>query len=255
MSLPISYAEMDVIVEKEVDTTITFTNNVNEGAVTLDNNGNTRQTPKIEITANGAITDLTITNTTLSCSIQIGTDLVADDIILIDDYIVYKNGVEIDAIFNAPFELKENSDNVIEFTIVGGSSIDADFTWKQPSGVQSVQLYTQRFSLTETKTFQRKPGNFKSPYNRGSKFKSGDYQYSLERFWYNGDFFDNSNETTYRITYQTDDDIAESDLTRKTYCLCGCAIESHQVSQQDNQVISETISGSADRRFEISYPG
>jgi hypothetical protein len=255
MTLPVSYAEMDVIIQREIDITKSFLGQVNNGIITLDNNGNTQRTPKINIKANGNITSLTITNTTLNCSIQINQSFVNGDVIVIDDYLTYKNGVEIDAIFNAPFWLKENSNNTIQLTIIGGSTIDIGFTWKQASPDQLVQLFVQRFSPTKNKTYQRKAGSVINPYNNGSKFKGADYQYSLEKFWYNGDFFDDEEESSYRIIYKTDNDLADIGTPRKTYCLCGCVIENHQISHQDNQVIGETISGSADKRFEMTYQG
>lgn len=249
--LPIHASEMDIVIEREQNITKTFTHQANTNTIILDNYGNVRQVPRINIVCEGSITALTITNTTLNCSILIENTLIAGDTLLIEDHIVYKNGVEIDAIFNAPFYIEENCINNVQFAITGDSTINVDFTWKQPSGNVYKQMFVRRFSLNENKTFQRRAGGTIRPYRRGSEFKDIDYQFSLEKDWYYDDIFDDVDDTTYRIFYQTDEVTADEDTLRQTYCLCGCRFESHRLNHQDNQVISESYSGFADRRFKI----
>ncbi|MDP4224818.1 MAG: hypothetical protein Q8910_00410 [Bacteroidota bacterium] len=251
MALPIASAEMDVIIERESEITRSFTHKATTNTILLDNYGNVRKTPKIKVVAEGSISSLTITNTTFNCSIQINTSLVAGDTILIDDYRAFKNNVEIDVVFSAPFYIEENCINNIQFTIVGGSTINIDFTWKQPSGNVYKQMYVRRFSLNENKTFQRRAGGIIRPYKRGSVYQDSDYQFSLEKDWYFDDIFDDQDDTTYRIFYQTDETNADTGTLLQTYCLCGCRFESHQLNQQDGQIISESFSGFADRRFKI----
>lgn len=251
MALPISAFEMDVVIEREQELTHSFLHQATTDTITLDNYGNMRKTPKIDIVAEGNISSLTITNTTVGCSITINESLTTNDRITIDDYRAFKNNVEIDAIFNAPFYIEENCINNVQFAITGDSTINVDFTWKQPSGNVYKQMFVRRFSLNENKTFQRRAGSTIRPYRRGSEFKDIDYQFSLEKDWYYDDIFDDVDDTTYRIFYQTDEVTADEDTLRQTYCLCGCRFESHRLNHQDNQIISESYSGFADRRFKI----
>jgi hypothetical protein len=245
MTAPVSSFDTDAIIELITKQTQTTSNISTGNQITINNVGNLAVKPELSLIANGAITSITVTNSTNGRSVGCVTPLAQNDVLTIKNDMVFKNGTEVSATFNAPFQLDENVNNVLQFDIVGGNTINIDIAFEKPSGIQHTQSFLQGFSLTENRAYQKQNNGTISLYSKDAKLISVGYSFSIDQMWYQDDIFSDNPESVYRITYQAQ----ANDIDSKTIYLCGCRFENLGISQQEEGMVKYSLSGFALRRF------
>ncbi len=251
MPSPIIAMETNVAIAEEVLTTKTFTKIRTKQTITINNTGNVKRKPQIKITANGNVTSLVIENQNSGSTITYTTALAQGDILEIKNDISYKNTVaDYVAVFNAPFYIEENDENVISFTFSGGSNIDVEVSWEYPSSNAAVMAYVQNLRISEARTYQRKQSLY-STYKNGAVLKDVDFVISIGKMWSDSVIFNGSPEKSYRLVIYTDDDA--TGIEQQAYVFCNCRFTSKEISSEGASIVTENIDGFADKMFKLPY--
>lgn len=239
----ISSLETDIILSPETLYSQSHTTLLNNATIELDNIGNMQRDPVITLTLNHDSDSITLTNQTNTESITI-TNLVpytAGTIFTIYSDSVYVAGFEITATFSAPFIISENEINTLK--ISAGVDVTTEITvqWVKQSSSQQVIAYMQGFSLTESRTQQRRQVNKLNKYTQGFINQDISYNFTIDHLFFQNYLPSQDLDVTYNIKYQTDSGVGG--IQQQTIYLSGVSISNWGISQEEVGLVKENISG------------
>lgn len=251
MPQAISFLETSAIIEKELDYTQLNNGVTYNQQIVYDNRYNLESEPSIIVSSPDAtILYLRVSNLTTGSYVIIDAMLIGD-ITLTKYWTHYNNGTELDATYNAPFFLRENAENVIQFSFIpNDATLNLKVTWKKACDQGKTLAYLDGFTIQETNNYKQinKVMFNTSPDNI---LDTVEYKFSINRLWYETYFLDDDKKTTYRITYKTDDGISEA-ITKQVWYLCGCVFDNLEISGSGSDLNKENISGIAEKKFRVA---
>jgi hypothetical protein len=242
----ITNLEMEILIEPIESYVQSNSNITHNGTITIDNRGNSSQDPVFTIEVNNELTSFVITNVTTGISATVpSTTISAGVSLLVYADAIYKNNTstEISATFTGVLNLKENAVNTISFGLTpsAATSINVDTTWLKPNGNAILQCYAEGFSINKNKTQTRKRSNILNHYTDGYFDGDIDYDFSIDRLFYDDQFINEDDNKTYRITYKTDSNIGA--ILPQTYYLVGCSFSNYGINQASTQQVDACKEG------------
>lgn len=245
-NVPILNLETSLFLEEEIDYIQSSASLSNGSTITLDNSGNMKKHPIINITLNEEFTaGLTVTNQTTGISVVIADPTISyavDTIFTIYSDSVFIGNTEISAIFSAPFVIAENIINTLIFTLPEGNTVDVSIQWTRPNGSQIEELYVQNFSLNQVDTITKFQVNKLNKHTYGYYTTDTTYNFTIDKLFYDNYHFKIDSSKSYRLSWKTDTDV--SDIEHMTKYLCGVKFSSIGISHGEAELIKEGLQGS-----------